>query len=92
MNSSSASSTPGSISGSSYSASIRFQIHGAANNFADELRVGTRYADVVPEPGTASLLGAGLSGLGLCARRRQGVRNRLTRAVKNARRPADPAW
>jgi hypothetical protein len=48
---------------------IGFSIRGDANNFLDELRVGTTYAAVVPEPSTAALLLAGLAGLALRARR-----------------------
>ena len=42
---------------------ISFQIRGTNDNFVDELRIGTSYADVVPEPGTALLLATGLCGL-----------------------------
>jgi hypothetical protein len=51
--------------------SIRFQLRGAGNNFVDEFRAGTSYADVVPEPGTAALLGSGLAALALRSRRRR---------------------
>jgi hypothetical protein len=36
--------------------SIHFTIRGDANNFIDELRIGSTYADIVPEPASASLL------------------------------------
>jgi hypothetical protein len=45
--------------------SIRFQLRGRGDNAIDEFRVGTSYADVVPEPGTVPLLLAGLTALGL---------------------------
>jgi len=51
--------------------SIDFTIRGSANNFIDELRIGTAYADVVPEPSTAPLLLVGLAGLGLRSARRR---------------------
>ena len=50
--------------------SITFSIRGTNDNFIDELRIGTTYADVVPEPGTALLLAAGLCGLAGAGRRR----------------------
>lgn len=38
--------------------SISFTIRGDANNFIDELRIGSTYAAVIPEPaGTALALG-----------------------------------
>jgi hypothetical protein len=49
---------------------VTFTIRGQANNFLDELRVGTTYADVIPEPGTASLLALGLAGLAAAKRAR----------------------
>ena len=51
--------------------SISFTIRGLDNNFIDELRIGTTYRDVVPEPSAAILLGLGLSALGLRARGRR---------------------
>jgi hypothetical protein len=43
--------------------SISFTIRGANDNFIDELRIGSDYASVVPEPTTGSLLWFGLVGL-----------------------------
>jgi hypothetical protein len=51
--------------------SIRFTIRGDANNFIDELRIGSTYAAVVPEPGVATLLLSGLAALGAGARARR---------------------
>lgn len=51
--------------------SISFTIRGTANNFIDELRIGTSYGAVVPEPATAPLLLAGLVGLRLASARRR---------------------
>jgi hypothetical protein len=50
--------------------SITFTIRGTNDNYIDELRIGTTYADVVPEPGTALLLAAGLCGLAAAGGRR----------------------
>jgi hypothetical protein len=44
---------------------VRFTIRGTSNNFIDELRVGTSYGDVVPEPSAAPLCLLGLAGLAL---------------------------
>jgi len=52
--------------------SLVFTIRGSNNNFIDELRVGTTYASVIPEPGTAALLGVGL--LAVAARGRRAAR------------------
>jgi len=52
--------------------SIRFTIRGDSNNFIDELRIGTSYGSVVPEPGVAPLLLVGLATLGGLARARRG--------------------
>lgn len=49
--------------------SIQFAIRGDGNNFIDELRIGSSYAAVVPEPSTYVLLAMGLIGL-LAARKR----------------------
>jgi hypothetical protein len=49
---------------------ITFAIRGQNDNFVDELRIGTSYGDVVPEPGTALLLAAGLCGLASMGSRR----------------------
>jgi hypothetical protein len=51
--------------------SVGFTIRGTANNFIDELRVGSTWADVVPEPGTAPRLLLGLAGLRRHPRRRE---------------------
>ena len=48
--------------------SISFTIRGANNNFIDELRIGSTWADVIPEPATASLLALGLVAMGVGAR------------------------
>jgi hypothetical protein len=48
---------------------ITFEIRGTNNNFIDELRVGTTYADVVPEPASAVLLVGGLCALASVRRR-----------------------
>jgi hypothetical protein len=49
---------------------IQFEIRGTNNNWIDELRIGTTYADVVPEPHTVVLVAAGLAGLTAAGRRR----------------------
>jgi hypothetical protein len=51
--------------------SLTFTIRGQNDNFIDELRIGTSYADVVPEPGTALLLATGLCGLASAGSRRR---------------------
>jgi hypothetical protein len=52
--------------------SVSFTIRGTANHLIDELRVGSTWADVVPDPGTAPLLLLGLVGLRLaCPARRE---------------------
>jgi hypothetical protein len=51
-------------------ASIDFTIRGAANNFIDELRIGSTYASVVPEPAGAALLLAFAAASGVCRSRR----------------------
>jgi hypothetical protein len=48
--------------------SLVFTIRGDDNNFIDELRIGSSYAAVVPEPGAVALLGLG--GAALAARAR----------------------
>lgn len=48
--------------------SITFTIRANDNNFIDELRIGTTYASVVPEPGTAWLMALGLAGAGTLGR------------------------
>jgi len=66
---------------------VRFAIRGSANNFVDELRVGTSYGDVVPEPGAAPLLLAGLIGLSArCA----GTRRARSCPPGSPRRARDP--
>ncbi len=55
-------------------ASLTFTIRGDSNNFIDELRIGSTYAAVVPEPTTALLLFAGLASLGVLARGRRARR------------------
>jgi hypothetical protein len=49
---------------------VSFTIRGTANNFIDELRVGTTYAAIVPEPAAAPLI-LGLAGAGILARPRR---------------------
>lgn len=49
--------------------SIAFAIRGLDDNFVDELRIGTTYSSVVPEPSTALLFGLGLVGLAPLRRR-----------------------
>jgi hypothetical protein len=67
---------------------VRFAIRGGANNFVDELRVGTSYGDVVPEPGAAPLLLAGL--IGLSARACAGTRRARSCPPGSPRRARDP--
>jgi hypothetical protein len=50
--------------------SISFTIRGNDNNYIDELRIGSSYSSVVPEPATAGLLLLGLVGLGFASRTR----------------------
>jgi len=50
--------------------SITFVIRGNGNNFVDELRIGSTYASVVPEPSTVIMLMAGLCSVLLLTRRR----------------------
>jgi len=59
---------------------VRFEIRGSANNFIDELRVGTTYADVVPEPAAAPLLLGGLVCVALLGRTNRGGGARTPRA------------
>jgi hypothetical protein len=47
---------------------ITFTIRGDANNFIDELRIGSTYAAIVPEPGTIGILLIGLAGLAIARR------------------------
>jgi hypothetical protein len=47
---------------------ITFTIRGDANNFIDELRIGSTYAAIVPEPGTIGILLIGLAGLAVASR------------------------
>jgi hypothetical protein len=49
--------------------SVTFRIRGDNNNFIDELRIGSTYVSVVPEPETAWLLLLGAAGMIGCARR-----------------------
>jgi hypothetical protein len=51
--------------------SLLFTIRGDDNNFIDELRIGSSYAAVIPEPSTAALLLSGFGALGLAARARR---------------------
>jgi hypothetical protein len=48
--------------------SITFTIRGDDNNFIDELRIGSSYASVIPEPARAALALLGLVALGIGAR------------------------
>jgi hypothetical protein len=59
---------------------VRFEIRGSANNFIDELRVGTTYADVVPEPAAAPLLLLGLAAFARRTRVNRGAGARTPRA------------
>jgi hypothetical protein len=68
--------------------SIAFTIRGLDNNFIDELRIGTTYRDVVPEPAAALLVGLGLAGLGLHARGRRRARSRAMEGAGACRCPA----
>lgn len=54
---------------------VRFAIRGADNNYIDELRIGTGYAEValIPEPQTWALMLAGAMVVGLAVGRRMGA-------------------
>jgi hypothetical protein len=55
--------------------SIHFRIRGNDNNFIDELRIGSTYADVIPEPMAAALYTIGACALTIWINRRsQGSR------------------
>jgi hypothetical protein len=51
--------------------SIAFAIRGDDNNFIDELRIGSSYGSVIPEPGSGALLLLGLAGLRAAAAARR---------------------
>jgi hypothetical protein len=72
--------------------SVNFTIRGDDNNLIDELRIGTSYGSVIPEPGVGALLLLGFGGLGAFARARRrphlyqrpGTRRQRTRSQYSA--------